>query len=144
MTVYDIFTQLVTSFIGSLGFALMFGMRRRHLMIASLGGMLSWGIYLAVLSVRESVFFAVLVASAFSMIYAEFMARLRKCPATLFIIIAIIPLVPGSSLYYAMSYAVSGDMINAGYHAHQTVIWVLAISAGISFVTAIRELRTRK
>ena len=144
MTTYEVIIQLITSFIGSLGFALMFGTRPRHLFIASLGGMLSWGIYLAVLSVQSSIFFAVLTASMFSMVYAEFMARHRKCPATIFIIVAIIPLVPGSSLYYAMSYAVMGDMVNAGIHADQTIIWVLAIAAGISFVTAIRELRTRR
>lgn len=140
----EIFIELVTAFFGSLGFALMFGMRKRHLLWASYGGLFSWGIYLAVLALSENVFFAVLTASIFSMAYSEFMARFRKCPATLFVITAIIPLVPGSSLYYAMSYAVNGDILSAQYHAHQTLIWVLAISAGISFVTAIRELTLRR
>ncbi|MBQ6776000.1 MAG: threonine/serine exporter family protein [Synergistaceae bacterium] len=136
--------QLVTAFVGSLGFALLFGMRRRHLFYASLGGLVSWGIYLGVLELSGNVFFSCLLASMFAMVYSEQMARFRKCPATLFIIIAIIPLVPGSSLYYFMSYAVLGEMETSASYGHQTVIWVLAIAAGISFVTAIHELRSKR
>lgn len=139
-----IIIQLVTAFTGSLGFAMMFSMRARHLGWASLGGGLSWGIYLAVFAIRENVFFACLAASVFSMIYAEFMARWRKCPTTLFVITAIIPLVPGSGLYYAMSYAVNGDIATSGIYIHETIVWVLAIAAGISFTTAIHELRSRR
>lgn len=105
---------------------------------------MSWGIYLGVLALSDDVFLACLSASASAMVYSEFMARVRKCPATLFIITAIIPLVPGSSLYYAMSSAVNGDMTLAGEYAHQTLIWVLAIAGGISFVTAIHELLSRR
>lgn len=140
----DIIIQIVTAFIGSLGFALLFGMRKRHLLWASFGGILSWGIYLAVFASRGNVFFACLTASIFSMIYSEFMARWRKCPTTLFVITAIIPLVPGSSLYYAMSYAVNGNISTARTYVHQTLIWVLAIAAGISFTTAIHELRSHR
>ena len=138
------FIQLIMAFIGSLGFAMMFGLRAGHLIPASLGGMFSWGIYLAVENNSGSEFLGCLAASVFSMVYSEFLARTRKSPATLFIVPAIIPLVPGSSLYYAMSYAVNGDAENAKIFGHQTLIWVLSIAAGISFVTAIRELRIRR
>ena len=38
--------QLLMAFLGALGFSLLFGMPRRHLWVASLGGMLAWGLYL--------------------------------------------------------------------------------------------------
>lgn len=139
-----IIEQLLMAFTGSLGFALLFGLRFRHLLWASLGGLLSWGVYLGVFALKGNVFFACLISSAFSMIYSECMARLRKCPATLFVITAIIPLVPGSSLYYTMSCAVNGEIEAAKINAHQTLVWVLAISAGISFVAAVHELFLRK
>lgn len=138
----EIIIQLVTAFLGSLGFSLMFGLRTQHLFSASLGGLFSWGIYLAVFSLNKNVFIACLIASIFAMIYSEFIARRHKSPATLFIIPSIVPLVPGSSLYYAMSYAVMEDMKNAKVYGHQTLIWVLAIAAGISFTTAIREIKS--
>ena len=39
----EIVMQLVTAFLGSLGFALLFHVRREKLLLASLGGLLSWG-----------------------------------------------------------------------------------------------------
>ena len=138
--------QLVTAFLGSLGFSLLFGMRRRHLLLASLGGMLAWGVYLLADHARwiEGDFIPYLLASAFAVLYAELMARLRKCPTTLFVIPAILPLVPGGSLYYAMSCAVRGELGAARGYGMLTLKYTLAIAAGISIVMAFRELRTRQ
>ena len=38
--------QLLTAFLGTLGFSLLFGLCRRYLIVASLGGLLSWSVYL--------------------------------------------------------------------------------------------------
>ena len=138
--------QLVTAFLGSLGFSLLFGMRRRHLLPASLGGMLAWGVYLLADSARwiEGNFIPYLLASAFAVLYAELMVRLRKRPTTLFVIPAILPLVPGGSLYYAMSHAVRGQMGAAGQYGLQALKLGLAIAAGISIMVALREIRARR
>ena len=48
---------------------------------------------------------ATIAAAALS----EIFARLYKTPATVFLIIGIIPLVPGGGIYYAMSYCLAGD-----------------------------------
>lgn len=140
----EILTQLATAFLGALGFGLLFGLRARHLLFASLGGMIAWGIYLAVFRLMSGMFLANLCASIFAVTYAELMAHLRKCPATVFVVPAIIPLVPGSSLYYAMDCAANGDLAAAGLYGHRTLIAALAIAAGISFVTVCRELHTPK
>ena len=42
-------------------------------------------------------------------IYAETAARVRKCPVTGYLLVALLPLVPGGGIYYAMSYCVAGD-----------------------------------
>ena len=136
--------QLVTALLGSLGFALVFGLRQRHLAYAALGGMIAWGIYLALFAWRGSLFLANLGASVFAVAYSELLAHRRKCPATVFVIPAIIPLVPGSSLYYAMEYAVRGDLTTAKTFGHRTLVCALAIAAGISFASAFRELRARR
>ena len=140
----DVIIQLVTAFLGSLGFTLLFGLRRRYLFAASLGGVLAWGVYLAVEAGMKQGFLACLIAAAFAVLYAELLARKLKTPATLFVIPAIVPLVPGSSLYYAMSSAVQGDLISARSYGTQTLVYALAIAAGISLVTAIRQLKTKK
>lgn len=140
----EIILQLLTAFTGSLGFALLFGTHTSNSLYAAFGGLISWAVYLAVHGLSSNEFLACLAASIIAMIYSEIMARVRKCPATVFIIIAIIPLVPGGSLYYAMSNAVMGNSEMAEFYANQTLIWVLAIAGGISFVTAIHELRSKR
>ena len=133
--------QLITAFLGSLGFAMLFGMRRKHVFPAALGGLLAWGVYLAVHAWMPGIFLPNLIAAVFSAAYAEFLAHIRKCPATLFLILAIIPLVPGSSLYYAMDAAVNGEFASAGEFGHRTLVCALAIAAGISLVSVIHQLR---
>ncbi len=140
----EILIQLFTAFLGALGFAMLFGLRSRHLVFAALGGMIAWGIYLAVDTVTESLFLSSFCAAVFAVAYAEMLAHLRKCPATVFVVPAIIPLVPGSFLYYAMSNAVHGELELARQYGHQTLVCALAIAAGISLAETLRGLRAKK
>ena len=136
--------QLAAAFVGALGFGLLFGLRRRHLFAASLGGLLAWGVYLLTTRWLGEGFMPNFFASAFSVFYAELLAHLLKSPATLYLTPAIIPLVPGGSLYYAMSWAVQGEMEQARAYGMATLKAALAIAAGISIVLALRELQTRR
>lgn len=140
----EILYQLLSAFVGSMGFALVFGMRRRYLFAASLGALLGWGVYLLTEHFLSNSFLPPLLAAAFALSYSEIMAKALKTPATLFVVPAIIPLVPGGSLYYTMSYAVHRDMANARVYGTRTLESALAIAAGISFVLAVRELRTKR
>ncbi len=136
--------QLLAAFLGALGFSLLFGLRRRYLAAASLGGLLAWAICLLAEHFLHDVFFSNLLASAFAVFYAEALAHLLKCPATLFITPSIIVLVPGGSLYYTMSWAVRGDMEQARLYGAATLKAALAIAGGISIVLALRELHARR
>lgn len=145
METKTILIQLITAFTGSLGFSLLFGMRKKHLFAASCGGVFVWGLY-SVLSllIHDGGFMACLIASAAGVLYAELLAHQKKCPATIFVIPAIVPLVPGSNLYYAMAYAVGGNIADAKYYASVTLEISLAIAAGISFMVALRQLKTKR
>ena len=136
--------QLLSAFVGSMGIALIFGKRRRYLFAASLGALLGWGVFLLTDWLLGNSFLSSLAAAAFALTYSEVMAKALKTPATLFVIPAIIPLVPGGSLFYTMSYAVHRDLENARLFGTRTGESALAIAAGISIVLALRELRTRR
>ena len=136
--------QFLTAFISSLGFAMLFGLRRRFLPYAALGGPLCWGVYLVMDAWLHMEFLSCLLAAACSVVYAELLARRLKTPATLFVVPAILPLVPGGTLYYTMENVVHGRMEAARSYGQQTLIAAMALAAGISFVVALRELRARK
>lgn len=133
----EIIIQLVTGMLGSLGFALMFGLKKQYLISAALGGLLNWGLYLLGMHWWNVIFFAGLLASAFSALYSEIMARVKKAPTTLFFITSIIPLIPGRALYYACSNAVIRNWAEAKSFANLTLQYALSIAAGACIVWAI-------
>lgn len=57
----------------------------------------------------------------------EVLARWLKAPSTLFFIVAMIPLIPGSTLYYSMSCAVYGQLAQASIYGLQTFQCALGI-----------------
>lgn len=77
--------QLLTSFTGALGFCLVFHLRRRYMFAASLGGLLTCGVYLAAASIWSGILLPTLTAAAFAALYAEFLAWFMGAPATLFL-----------------------------------------------------------
>ena len=133
--------QLLTAALGALGYALLFGIQRRYLAATAIGGLITWGIYLALNSWIGMSFLACLIASSFAIVYSEMLARWYKTPAILFVVPSIVPLVPGGSLYYAMSEAVQGNLQQARDYGRDTLIFALAIACGICLVTAARDLK---
>ena len=133
----DVIIQLITGMLGSLGFALLFGLKKRYLVSAALGGLMGWGFYLLGVELFDDIFLACLLASAFCALYSEIVARIQKAPTTLFFITSVVPLIPGSTLYYTFSYAVAGEADKAEYYGTRTLQYALAIAAGSCIIWAI-------
>lgn len=136
--------QIITGFIGSLGFAILYNIRGKRLLAAALGGLLSWALFLLlnIFIPNEPVcYFLVSLSLSF---YAEVMARLQKTPTTTFITTSLIPLIPGGSLYYTMSYAFESDLTNFVSKAIYTLQLAAAIALGIIVATTLTRLITKK
>ncbi len=86
------------------------------------------------------VFTASAVAGFFCTLYAEWMARICKTPATVFLIPGLIPLVPGGSLYYAMAYLVEKNSELALENGLKTVYTCLGLSVGIVLISVISQI----
>ena len=135
--------QLVTAFLGSWGFAMLFHVRRERLLLASLGGLLAWGAYLLMGFVSDQDVVRYFFAAVALTVYAETMARVVKCPATLFLITASIPLVPGGSLYKTMQFFMQNDLEAFSRQALTTVLLAVAIAVGMLFPTSVFQLLQR-
>lgn len=129
--------ELITGTLGSVGFALLFGLKAKYIPFAALGGFLCWGLYLVGMQIWNVIFLAGFLASAFSALYGEIIARIKKAPATLFYITAVIPLIPGRALYYTFSNAVVRNWEQAKEFANLTLQYALSIAAGACIVWAI-------
>ena len=139
----DMILQLATAFLGSLGFALLFHVKKERLLLASLGGLLAWGVYLLMGRATDQDVVRYFIASVALTVYAETLARLVKGPATLFIVTASIPLIPGGSLYQTMQYFMKNDLASFSGQALTTVLLAVAIAVGMLVPTAIFQLGRR-
>lgn len=144
----DMILQLAMAFIGSLGFSMLFHLRRSLWITASMGGLFCWGCYLLVLDLTGQIFVSGFMASAFAAVYAEVLAFIKRAPTTLFVIPAVVPLIPGSTLYYTMNAVVNGKTDGISHYGSLTVQYALSIAAGISVVwtvwSVLRKIRLLK
>ena len=137
------FLQIIMGFIGSLGFAVLFNIRSKRLCFAALGGLLSWGLFVLLsLFLKSEPLNYFLVAFIIS-IYAEIMARILKTPTTTFITTSLIPLIPGSSLYYTMAYAFKSDANNFFSKAVYTLELASCLALGIIVAVTLVQIITR-
>lgn len=131
-----IILQIITAFIGSVSFCLVFNLRKQLILIASLGSVLCWGVYLLGIYFYNGELIPCLLASAAAALYAEILARIKKAPATLFLVTAVLPVIPGSKLYYTMSSVVHKDWKLAKEYGLLTIESAVAIAVGISLIWA--------
>ncbi|MBR6737571.1 MAG: threonine/serine exporter family protein [Clostridia bacterium] len=132
--------QIITGFIGSVGFAFLFNIRGLRFVIAGLGGLISWSLFLllTLFIPSESVCYFIVALSI--AIYAEIMARVIKTPTTTFIMTSLIPLIPGGSLYYTMSHLIGGNVNNFLETGTVTLSLSIALALGIIIATALTKI----
>lgn len=136
--------QCLWAFLATAGFGVVFKAPLRDLPIAAAGGALAWAAYLLAMAASGSEALAYLAASIAVGLYAETAAAILKRPASLFILCAIIPLVPGGGMYYTMFEAVSGRAELAAAAGFNTLILAGSIAAGLAIASAIARIFTIK
>lgn len=139
MTGFEI-VQIVTGLIGSCGFAVLFNIRGKKMLAGALGGGLSWLLLVLLKHVTESEAIRYFLVAFMISLYAEGMARLFKSPATTFLMVSLIPLIPGGSLYYTMASAFARDVTLFLTRASGTVSLTVALALGIVLATALTKL----
>lgn len=101
----------ILAFVSCAGFCLTFNIRGKvGTLLCCLGGALGWAVYLLVEHLGGSAAVSSLFASMVVAVYANAMARIRKCPVTPYLVVSYFPLVPGFTLYRAMSYGINGNI----------------------------------
>lgn len=136
---------IITAFLGTLGFTVVFRSKKQHIFAISMGGALSWAAYLASEVFFDSVPLCYFIASAAVGLYSEVFARILKTPTTNIFAVAVLPLIPGGALYYTMRYAVNGHWNEFLVQGNITLGIAVAIALGIlSVSTAVKLLSVAK
>ena len=102
--------QTLVAFPATLGFGSMYNLHGKKLVLAALGGMVGLAIYLALYQLTRVELLGYFITAILTTLYSQQMARRLRCPASMFMLMSIVPMLPGGYLYYSMYYAVQGDM----------------------------------
>ncbi len=132
--------QVLSAAVGSLAFGMLFNLWGKKLLSVTLGGALGWALFLLFARLGMSEALAYFLVALLISLYAEAMARLQKAPATVFVSPSLIPLVPGSSLYYTMAYAFGGDSAKFAEKAVATLILASALAVGVMVAAVLARL----
>lgn len=127
----EYFIQILTAGIASFGFAVLYNVKWKRLIIPFVGGILSWTLYLILMFLNNEVL-QCLFTTMFLALYTEIVARIVKTPTTTFLVPNIIILIPGGSLYYA----IRSDWLNFILKGKETIFIAAAIAAGIMIVSS--------
>jgi uncharacterized membrane protein YjjB (DUF3815 family) len=125
--------------IATLGFGVMFNIRGRKLIASAFGGALGYVIYSVCVQANLGEPLAMFIASGAFTIYGEILARRLKAPVTLFIVCALIILVPGGGMYRTMLAIIQGNLNNAVQIGLSSLASAGSLALGTIFVSSLTK-----
>jgi uncharacterized membrane protein YjjB (DUF3815 family) len=132
--------QVVTSFIATGAFGIIFNIPKQSLLKCGLVGMIGWMIYFMLVFYQMDVVFATFVASFSIGVMSQIYARFYLTPSIIFSVSGIIPLVPGGMAYDAMRNFVENDYNMAITLAAKAFMISGAIAFGLVFSEVINQV----
>ena len=107
------FFAVVATFIGILGFCSVFSCPYKFIFICCAEASLCWAVYLLCVSFGLSSVWASFFGAAFVDLASQILARKLKAPVIIFLVIGVLPLVPGYGIYKVAYDLFSGGNVNA-------------------------------
>lgn len=135
----------LSSSLGTYGFAIFMHAPKRAWIPASLIGGVSYTLYWALLQLSVYEPLAIFLGALLGSLLGQYCARRMRMIASIFILLAMIPLVPGLGLYRCMSYLAQemyGAGVDAGVRAMLDIV-MIAFGLGIGSYT-FRMINLRK
>ena len=133
--------QCFASFVGCIGFSILFNVHSMGIWLCAIGGLATWAIYLLAFELGAGVVGANFWAALFASAYSEAMARIRKYPAISYLVVSVFPLLSGAGIYYTVAYALEGQMNKALYKGLQTLSIAGVMAVGILLISTMVRLR---
>ncbi len=132
--------EMIAAAGSTFAFGIIFNLKGQKLIYASVGGAIGWAIYILFRSSGNSDPVSFFYSSVGITIYSEIIARILKTPVTSTLIASLIPLVPGSGVYFTMSYAVEHRVEEAIQKGIETLMITVAITMGIIVVSTFAQI----
>ena len=138
----DAVLHALFGFLACIGFAVIYNIHGLGILICALGGALGCLVHALSAPLFQSDITQTLAAAVVIAAYSEIMARIRKCPVTGYLLVAIFPLVPGGGVYYTMEHAINNETEAFLISFIHTLGVAGAIAAGVLLVSSLVRMWT--
>lgn len=132
---------IVSGFLGSAGFGALLHAPKKGILWGSLIGSLGYTSYWLIFHLTGSELPAMFVGALLAAALGQIAARRLHMISTVFVTIAILPLVPGIGLYRAMSAMGQGDMMTGAKTAVHAMSLIMMIVMGTGLGSALFSTR---
>lgn len=137
------FIKLASSFVGTWGFAIVMHAPKRAWFPASLVGGVAYALYWALQEFGVYEPTAIFIGALLGSLMGQYLARRMQMIASIFVLLSMIPLVPGLGLYRCMHY-LAQEMYAAGANAGvRAMVDIVMIALGIAVGSYIFRLLVR-
>ena len=130
--------QTAAAFVGTLGFAVLFGVPRRNYLQCAVVAGVGWLAYLVLERFSPlGIFGATLCASVIVVALSRLSAVWFRTPGTIFLITGVFPMIPGGAIFWATLFLVEGRIGEAAHSGLKAVALTVAIVLGIVLVSSL-------
>ncbi len=138
--------QVLAATIGTMAFGTIFGVEKKYYIFCGLIGGAGWAVYVVLWQMLQfsSEPTVIFMATVLVVFLSRLCAVRKRCPATIFLISGILPLVPGAGIYWTSFYLVTNQLDQALARGFLAVKVAIAIVLGIVVVFEIPQGFFRK
>ena len=140
----SMFMRSIMAGIGTTAFAILFRVRKQHILDTSILGFISWFLFLTLSELQFNVMLSIFISGFIIAIASRILAVKRKCPAIVFLMTSLFPLLPGLSFYRSIYYMLMGQETIAISFAKESFLIAFTIAISIVIVKHIKPPRIQK
>ena len=140
----SMFMRSIMAGIGTTAFAILFRVAKQHFIDCTILGFISWFLFLTLSSLQSNVMLSIFISGFIIAIASRILAVKRKCPAIVFLMTSLFPLLPGLSFYRSIYYMLMGQETIAISFAKESFLIAFTIAISIVIVKHIKPPRISK
>ena len=132
------FMRSIMAGIGTTAFAILFRVRKQHFLDCTILGFISWFLFLTLSELQSNVMLSIFISGFIIAIASRILAVKRKCPAIVFLMTSLFPLLPGLSFYRSIYYMLMGQETISISFAKESFLIGFTIAISIAIVQHIK------
>ena len=140
----SMFMRSIMAGIGTTAFAILFRVAKQHFIDCTILGFISWFLFLTLSSLQSNVMLSIFISGFIIAIASRILAVKRKCPAIVFLMTSLFPLLPGLSFYRSIYYMLMGQETIAISFAKESFLIAFTIAISIAIVKYIKPPLIKK